>query len=99
MSAVATDTICFGDTSMSCTFSGGSRDVFFRVARDDLRPPLMRLFRIERRVGLRDDELVLAIGREDSLISVRHEAVRHHAIRRFDEAVLVDASEATRANR
>jgi hypothetical protein len=63
ISAVATETICLGETSMSCTLSGGSVDVFFGVARDDLVGGDLAV-RVDRRVGLRDDVLVFAVGRE-----------------------------------
>ena len=47
---------------------------------------------IERRVGLRDDVLVFAVGRQVADL-VRDDAVVHDAVGRLDEAVLVDARE------
>ena len=65
-------------------------DVLFGVAAHDRVGRDLARRAVDRRVGLRDDVLVFAIGREvDDLVG--DDAVVHDAVRRLDEAEPVDA--------
>ena len=87
MSAAATDTSCFGDTSMRSTFSGGissTSPAWRQTIRSSAKVP----FGVELGVGLGDDVARLLHGREiDHLVG--HLAFHHAAIRALDEAVFV----------
>ena len=92
ISAAATETSCFGDTSMNSTFSRGVM-MTSPARRQTTRSSVSMPLGVDRRVGLRDVVLRLFHrGEVDDL--VRHLAVDDLAtIRRLDEAVLVDARE------
>ena len=63
MSAVATETTCLGDTSMYSIWLGRASGERVAVARRDALGDEVALV-VERRVGLRDDVLLLLVGRE-----------------------------------
>ena len=88
-SEAATDTICAGATSMYWMRSGDDQHRFAVLAR---RHQLVgqRAVRVERRVGLGDDVLAFLDGRQVVDLH-RHLAVDHAAVRRLEEAVLVQA--------
>ena len=96
MSAVATDTIWRGETSMKSTsagiFSSGSPKSprGAHHAAQDLRIEELARLRVERLVGLGDDVPLLLIGGE-VVDLVGDLALRDLAVRRLDEAVRVDA--------
>ena len=62
MSAVATETTCLGETSMYSIWSGARLGERVPVARRDALGGEVA-FVVERRVGLRDDVLLLLVGR------------------------------------
>ena len=93
ISAVATDTSCFGDTSMYWTSSGAKKPISPRPARTSTRSSRKRALLVDVRVRLRDDVLVLVVGRE-VLDLVGDAALLDLAVRRLDEAEPVDAREA-----
>ena len=63
MSAVATETTCLGETSMYSIWLGTRLGERVAVARRDALGGEVALV-VERRVGLRDDVLLLLVGRQ-----------------------------------
>ena len=87
MSAAATETSCFGDTSMKSTLSRGTRCTS-PAWRQMIRSSVKRAARVHRRIGLRDGVAALFHGGEiDHLVG--DPAVLDLAIGRLDEAVFV----------
>ena len=101
-----TETICFGDTSMRSTSDGGTKSISDVVPYEVLTAPMRtpvpcgprrtrtrssvrRPSAVDRGVGLGDDVLLLLVGRQVADL-VGDLAADHGAVRRLDEAVLVD---------
>ena len=87
ISAAATDTSCFGDTSIAVTSSGlTSRKSPCR--RTETRSWVNRPSVVHRRIRLGDDELLLLHRREIAGLLLHHPVLHQH-VRRLDEAVFV----------
>ena len=84
--AVATETICSGETSMYSTSAGSAR-IGSPPLRHSTGPTSLPL-RVDLGVGLGDD-LVLLLGGVERLDHAGHLAVLHLPVRRLDEAELV----------
>src|SRR3989441_8928038 len=83
MSAVATDTVCLGEISISSTLSGGNQDDISPVARGHplfSEPSAL----IDLGVRLGDDVLILLIGGQ-VLRLLAHNPVAHKAVGRLNE--------------
>ena len=91
ISAAATETICLGDTSIRSTSSLRRQAVVAGVAGNDQIVGELALV-VELGVGLGDVVLGLFHGRQIDHV-VGDLAVHDLAVRRLDEAVLVDAGE------
>ena len=91
ISAAATETSCFGETSIAVTSSGlHQAEIALPAHGDQLLGEAA--VAIHRRVGLGDDELLLLHGGEVARLLL-HDAVLDQHVRRLDEAVLVDLGE------
>ena len=91
ISAAATDTSWFGDTSMKCELLRRHHPELAALARPRPARSVNRPLRVDLRVGLGDDVLLFLRGVEE-LRSRRSPCRRFDlAVRRLDEAELVDA--------
>ena len=98
ISAVATETSCFGDTSMYWTSSGATKPISPRPDTHEHALVEEVALLVDARVRLRDDVLVLVVGGEVRDL-VGDAALLDLAVRRLDEAEPVDAAEARRGSR